>query len=241
MIFYYVRHGDPIYNPDSLTENGREQANALSKRFKKYGLDEIYCSTSERAKMTAAPTAKILNKDVTYLDWTNEHYTWLALCVFNEQNVRQWAYSRDEFIEMFRREDVKRLGSEWYTHDCFKDCEIDFKKEFDRINTETDKFFESLGYKHDRENNRYVELQKNDKRVALFAHQGFGFAFLSSLLDVPYPTFCTTFDLGLTGVTVIEFKSNKNGIVYPKVLQLSSDSHLYKEDAYGLYGNRINI
>ena len=33
MLFFYVRHGDPIYNPDSLTPLGHEQAKALSKRF----------------------------------------------------------------------------------------------------------------------------------------------------------------------------------------------------------------
>ena len=39
MLFFYVRHGDPIYNPDSLTPLGHEQAKALSKRFATYGLD----------------------------------------------------------------------------------------------------------------------------------------------------------------------------------------------------------
>ena len=241
MIFYYVRHGDPIYNPDSLTEKGKKQANALAKRLSLYGLDEIYCSTSERAKMTAKPTADALKKEVIYLDWTNEHYTWLALCVFNEKNERQWAFSRDEFIEMFRREDVKRLGNKWYTHECFNDCGVDFKTEFERIDSETDNFFENLGYKHDRENNRFIEIKKNDKRVALFAHLGFGLAFLSSLLDIPYSTFSSTFSISHSCVTVIEFKANKNGIVYPKVLQLSNDSHLYKEDILGGYDNGINI
>ena len=33
MTFYYIRHGEPIYNPDSLTELGHRQADALSKYF----------------------------------------------------------------------------------------------------------------------------------------------------------------------------------------------------------------
>lgn len=41
MILYYIRHGDPIYVPDSLTPLGVEQANALAKRFQVLGLDEI--------------------------------------------------------------------------------------------------------------------------------------------------------------------------------------------------------
>ena len=32
MLLYVIRHGDPIYDPDSLTELGHEQARALAKR-----------------------------------------------------------------------------------------------------------------------------------------------------------------------------------------------------------------
>ena len=33
MLLFIVRHGDPIYNPDSLTPKGHLQAQALAKRF----------------------------------------------------------------------------------------------------------------------------------------------------------------------------------------------------------------
>ena len=72
MIFYYVRHGDPIYDPDSLTEYGQKQAAALAKRFALYGLDEIYASASNRAMMTAQPTCDALGKQMTLLPWMNE-------------------------------------------------------------------------------------------------------------------------------------------------------------------------
>ena len=53
MLFFYVRHGDPIYNPDSLTPLGERQAEAVSKRLAMYGIDKIYSSTSNRAYLTA--------------------------------------------------------------------------------------------------------------------------------------------------------------------------------------------
>ena len=31
MLLYYIRHGDPVYNPDSLTSLGEEQAKAVAK------------------------------------------------------------------------------------------------------------------------------------------------------------------------------------------------------------------
>ena len=41
MLFFLIRHGDPIYDPDSLTPLGHRQAEALAKRLSLYGLDEV--------------------------------------------------------------------------------------------------------------------------------------------------------------------------------------------------------
>ena len=81
-------------------------------------------------------------------------------------------------------------------------------------------------------------IHDNDKRVALFAHQGFGIAFLSTVLGVPYPIFSSHFDLCHTGMTVIEFKE-QDGIAIHKVLTLSSDSHLYREGLPTKYNNSL--
>jgi hypothetical protein len=51
---------------------------------------------------------------------------------------------------------------------------------------------------------------------------------------------CSHFDMGHTGMTVIEF-SDLNGISIPKVLQLSNDSHLYREGLPTDYQNRIRF
>ena len=80
----------------------------------------------------------------------------------------------------------------------------------------------------------------NRERVALFAHQGFGLAFLSSLLDIPYPLFSSHFDIGHSGMTVIEF-SEAPGETVPRVLQLSNDAHIYSEGLPVKYQNRIDI
>ena len=81
-------------------------------------------------------------------------------------------------------------------------------------------------------------IKPNDKRVALFAHQGFGIAFLSCMLDIPYPAFSTHFDLSHSSMTVIEFKEI-DGYAIPQILTLSSDSHLYKEGIPTFYNKRL--
>ena len=237
MILYLVRHGDPIYDPDSLTPLGHEQAKAVAKRFALYGLDEVYSSTSNRAKQTAQPTCEILKKEAHLEDWANEGYAWAGFAVPTEDGGKTWVFHDKKTIEKFRTDEVRNLGKKWYTHPCF---ETDFEPGIRRIDEATDEFLLRLGYKHEREKNAYISLAKNEKRIALFAHQGFGIAFLSSLCDIPYPIFSTTFDLSHSSVTAIYFESvEKGAVVYPKVLQLSNDSHLYKEGILTGYNNGI--
>ena len=226
MLFFYVRHGEPIYDPDSLTPFGKRQAEALAKRLSRYGIDEIYASTSQRAKDTAKPTCEILKKDIVELDWCNEKYVWKDFSVAEDDGSRNWAFFSQKFRRFACSESVKALGYEWYSAPEFKDDS--FETGIKRINSEADAFFKNFGYEHDRENGIYIEKRKNNKRVALFAHQAFGLAFLSGVLDIPYNEFATHFDLWYSSLTVIEFKGSE-GIVIPKLLTLSNDSHIYGE------------
>ena len=88
MLLFFIRHGDPIYNPDSLTDLGKKQAEALVKRMAECKPDKIYASSSNRAIMTAEPTAKFLGKEPEFLDWGNENYAWRDLTVITEEGKR---------------------------------------------------------------------------------------------------------------------------------------------------------
>lgn len=228
MLLYYLRHADPIYNPDSLTALGTRQAEALAHRLAAHGIDRIYVSSSQRAQDTARPTAEIVKKEITVLEWANEAIHYREASVVNEAGGKTWAMHHPKYRKLFASDEVRRLGKKWYTHEAFAGLPIgDGMKRIDR---EADAFLLELGYEHDRENNCYKEIKPSRERVAFFAHQGFGTAFLSSILDVPYPYYCTSFDINHSSMTVVEFKPNaEDGAVIPTVLTLSNDSHLWRE------------
>ncbi len=226
MIFYYIRHGDPIYNPDSLTPLGERQAEALGKRLALYGVDEVYASTSNRAILTAKPTCDLLGKKAELLDFANECYAWEDFTV-DFGTGRGWLWGYKHLTNLFNTPEIKNLGYKWYEHPEL--CKFEnIPKGLERVYTEGDKFLASLGYEHERYYGRYKVTKSNNKRVALFAHQGFGLAFLSCLLDIPYPMFTSHFDMCHSGLTVIDFAEH-DGYAVPKVLTLSSDGHLYRE------------
>ena len=237
MLFYYIRHGDPIYNPDSLTPLGVRQAEAVAKRLALYGLDKIYCSTSNRAAMTAKPTCELLKIEPELLDFANEDYAWDDFTIAKENgNGKTWLFQNRSVVELFNSKEIRDLGDRWFDHPMFK--AYNYEKGLNRIRDESDRLFAQLGFTHERYTGKYTVNCANDKRVALFAHQGFGLAFLSCLLDIPYPVFCTHFDMGHTGVTVIEFRE-ENGCCIPKMLTLSSDAHLYREGLPTKYNNEL--
>lgn len=233
MLFFYIRHGDPVYNPDSLTPLGHKQAEAVAKRLARYGIDKIYASTSNRAIQTAEPTCHLLKKEMELLDFANEAHVWNELTV-KRGDVVSWIFHDKEFKNLFTEEEVLSLRHNWYEHPTF----TDYKKGFERIYNESCDFFKSLGYEHIKNTGKYKVIKPNNERVALFAHQGFGLAFLSALLDIPYPVFTTHFDMTHTGVTVIEF-IERDGFSVPKILTFSSDAHLYGDGLPTNYNNSL--
>ena len=225
MLFFYVRHGDAIYDPDSLSPLGERQAEALAKRLAMYGIDEIYSSTSNRAQLTAKPLCELLKKDIKMLDFCNEQYVWDELTV-SDGGQTDWFFNKTKFKKILASNSIVNSKYNWYENEELK--EYSFGKSIERVDKELDKFILELGYEHDRERHLYKCVNPNDKRIALFAHQGFCVSFLSSILDIPYPYIANHFDICNTGMTAIDFK-DENGIAVPMVTTLSNDSHLFRD------------
>ena len=70
-----VRHGDPDYTIDSLTEKGWREVEFLSERLTKLEIRDFYVSPWGRAKDTASPTLKKMNRTATECDWLRENGT----------------------------------------------------------------------------------------------------------------------------------------------------------------------
>ena len=238
MLLYYIRHGDPTYDPDQLTPLGKRQAEAVARRLTRYGLDEIYVSSSQRAKETCAPTCEILKKEPVILDWTNEHYAWQQLTVTDPNGRMTWGFTDPATKKLFASEELAKLRFDWYKHPYFEGTQ--FGAGIQRVQKEAWAFLESQGYRFDPERGGYTEEFPNEKRIALFAHQGFGLAFLSVLMNIPYSQFCVHFDMSHSDFSVIDFRKTDD-LVVPQMMMLSNDSHLYGDGLPTKYNNWIYI
>ena len=72
MKIIFIRHGEPNYEIDSLTEKGWREAELLSKRTAKWNVTDFYCSPLGRAKDTASYTLKNAGREAEILPWLRE-------------------------------------------------------------------------------------------------------------------------------------------------------------------------
>ncbi|MBE6555467.1 MAG: histidine phosphatase family protein [Ruminococcaceae bacterium] len=238
MLLYYVRHGDPVYRPDSLTPLGKRQAEALGRRLARYGLDEIYTSTSDRAIETAVPVCELLKKEPVRLDFAHESLAWEQMTCVDTDGGRRWVFESNRFRNMAVTPEMRALGDAWYRHPAFAGMPLG--EGIARVRREAHAFLKGLGYHYEEELGAYRAVEPNDRRVALFAHQGFGLCFLSAVLDIPYPTVAAQLDMSHSDLTVIEFRV-LDGISVPRMLTLSNDAHLYAENLPTRYQNRLDF
>ncbi|MBQ3483023.1 MAG: histidine phosphatase family protein [Clostridia bacterium] len=230
MLLFYIRHGEPIYKPDSLTARGEEQARALVSRMERVCPDRIFSSTSTRAIRTAMPTAAHFHLPIRALSWCHESLAAREFLI-EQDGKRNWIFYLPREKQMLCSEEVRALGNEWYRHPYYAGRR--HEQGILRVRRETDAFLADLGYRHDHARHCFVAERPSDERIALFAHEGFGALFLSEILDIPLPYFAPHFGMGHSGMTVIDFRGD--GAVIPRVLQLSNDSHLFAQELEIIY------
>lgn len=236
MILYVIRHADPVYDPDSLTEKGKRQAEALGRRLAVHGLDRIYSSPMNRAQMTAQPACELLGKKAEILPWTSEELAGKYFG-FHDPKMGCWTWTFGINPTRFKTEGNIALGDKWY--EAYPFNESNAKEGYEIISRESDAFMESLGYK--REGLKYKILKHTDEKVAVFCHYGFGTTWLSHLLGMNPIVFWSTFDINHSGVTIINFPNHSDGYTAPKVLALSDISHYYGDRLPMQFTNYLDI
>ncbi len=224
MILFVVRHGDPIYNPDSLTHKGHMQAEALARRFALHGLDKIYTSPLIRARQTAQPTCDLLGIKPQTLEWTSENLAYRDLSVEETDGSRHWVFSGNP--AKFKNDDTINITTEWYNTPAIAKCKT-AKEGYERIQKASDEFLETLGYKH--EGSVYKIVKPTDERVAVFCHEGFGATWISHLLNIPPHIFWSSFAITHTGVSAFAFENYSEGYTNPRCIALSDTSHIYED------------
>lgn len=215
MRIIFVRHGEPDYQHDCLTETGKKQAEAASKRLAREGIDEIYASPMGRAAETAAYTAKRLNLPVHTLPYMHE-ISWGGPDI--PQEGHPWTLSD----WMISQEDFDFYGKDWRQHPYFKNnIAVQY---LDEISVQFDALLQNQGYRH--EGTRYYCETDQQKTIAVFSHGGSGGCVLAHLLALPFPYVCTVLPYEFTSVIILEFPVRKGEYVHPRIELFNDAAHI---------------
>ena len=114
-----IRHGDPDYEHDTLTEQGWVEAELLARRLQSAAIDDFYLSPLGRAQDTAGVTLKALGRTGETLPWLREFwggfdepYTGMRRCPWNL--MPQYWTAQEKLLHPTQwREDGTKLPSGW--------------------------------------------------------------------------------------------------------------------------------
>ena len=210
-----VRHGDPDYVKDCLTEKGKIQAEAAAERLMGEKIDAIWSSSCGRAYETALAFSRRSGiGPVRQLEFMREIRFGYGEALYSTGNP--W----DETDRM-SREGEEILIRNWQELPFFQGNAA--TEDVDKIAVETDNWMRELGYERD---GLYYRCQRSDEKeytVALFAHGGSGTAMLARLLNLPFFYLCGLIRMEHTAITIVRFEQ-KEGETGMPVLELCSDS-----------------
>lgn len=214
MRIIFVRHGEPDYEKDCLTDRGQRQAEAAAERLVGEGITEIYASPMGRAAQTAACTAKRLGLPVQTLDFMHE-ISWGGPDTPAEGHpwtVGDWMISRDDF---------DFYHADWRQHPAFKNnVAVQY---LDAIGARFDAFLRGRGYRH--EGTRFFCETDRQNTIAVFSHGGSGACVLAHLLALPFPYVCTVLPYEFTSVSILEFPVRQGEYVHPRIELFNDAAH----------------
>lgn len=212
-----IRHGEPDYSIDSLTEQGWREAYALADRVKKWDVKDFYVSPLGRAKDTAKAAMSKTDREPVTLDWLEEFRARVVEPVTGRKKV-PW----DFFPEHWTKDD------RYYERDHWMEGDI-MTPEVGTVFAETceglDRLLKQYGY--EREGRFYRVKEKSDDTIVMFCHMGIISAMLCHLTGIPMPLLMHGIFLAPTSVTILNSEERMNGAAYFRCQVLGDTTHLH--------------
>ncbi|MCQ2440588.1 MAG: histidine phosphatase family protein [Clostridia bacterium] len=218
MRIIFVRHADPDYGKDSLTQKGFKEAELLVPRISKLDVKDFYCSPLGRAKDTAKPTLNFMNRSAKTLDWLKEFPAHIK-----DEKTGNDTHPWDLMPSYWTNDRKLYDKDEWIKTDLMQSGDVE--KVYNYVISELDKLIAKYNYV--RENNYYRVEKENRDTIVLFCHFGIECVLLSHLLGVSPVILWQGFVASPSSVTTLITEERQQGIAYFRCNGFGDISHLY--------------
>ena len=217
-----IRHADPDYSIDSLTEKGWREAEYLSEKLSKMEIKEFYVSPLGRAKDTASCTLKKINRTAIECEWLREFTPSILRPDRGGERCILWDWLPQDWTkeERFFQYDT------WYDVPVMQEGKV--KEEYQWVTEQFDKILAKHGY--ERENHYYKAVKPNNDTIAFFCHFGSGAVLVSHLLGISPMVLWHHCCAAPSSVIALNTEERRSGIASFRMSAYGDISHLYAKE-----------
>ncbi len=212
-----IRHAEPDYEKDSVTEKGRREAEYLAERLSKMEIRDFYTSPLGRAKDTAAPTLKKMNRTATECTWLREFMPRIIHPgETEEKNCWDW------LPQLWTEDDRFYRIDRWYEQETMADYNM--KQSYDWVSENLDQLLAKYGYVRD--GRVYRVEEPNHDTIVLFCHFGVGCVMISHLIGASPMVLWHGLCAAPSSVSTLVTEERRKGIASFRMSSYGDISHL---------------
>ncbi|MBR1759047.1 MAG: histidine phosphatase family protein [Lachnospiraceae bacterium] len=219
MKLVFVRHGDPNYAIDGLTEAGQQEAALLAPRIAAMDVKEFYVSPLGRAKKTAAPGLALAGREAVECEWLREFYCGPIARPDNPASNCCWDWLPADYYADSRLLDVNH----WFENEVMQKAHV--KEEYDRVTGEFDKLLAAHGYV--REEYIYRPVKPNEDTLVFISHFGVSSVLISHLLNCSPMLIWQGMVAPPASITTLATEERRPGIASFRINAFGDTAHLY--------------
>lgn len=218
MRLLFIRHGDPDYENDTLTEKGVREAEFLADRLQGEKMDYIYLSPQGRAQRTGEATLKRLGRTGETFAWLREFTTPVFLPQSGEKHLI-WDFMpsfMDKYPQLYS-------ASGWQDVPFIRDSGV--PQTYRAVCEGIDGVLSEHGYV--RRGSFYAVERPNRDTLVFFCHFGATAVILSHLFNQSPVALLQHFAAAPTSVTTVYTEERERGIASFRCASYGDVSHLY--------------
>lgn len=214
-----VRHAEPDYEHDSLTEKGWREAGFLAQRLAQIPTKAYYVSPLGRARDTASLTLQAVNRTAEECLWLREFDAPIQRPDVSDRKMIPWDWLPQDWMA----DERSFLCDQWHQLPAMVQGNV--KAEYDWVTGCLDALLERHGYR--REGRFYRASGPNNDTLVLFCHFGVTCVLLSHLLNLSPMILWHGCCAAPSSVTTVMTEERREGIASFCMLEFGDISHLY--------------
>ncbi|MCQ2592133.1 MAG: histidine phosphatase family protein [Treponema sp.] len=231
MRLIFVRHGDPDYTIDNLTEKGKREVELLTKRICSWeNITDFYTSPLGRAKATGAPALEKMGRTAEVCNW-----------------LQEFDASRWDLMPDFYNSNKNFFNKEKWANTAFMK-EHKIKEKYKEVCDGIDSLLKKYGYIRNSKNyynvknpaknhnwnepiyKYHLKSIKDDypeeTTLVFFCHLGIMFTIIAHLTGLSPMQLWQGFYVAPTSITILNSEERKEGEAWFRVERLGDTNHL---------------